>query len=326
MRLDSIKVLAYTKGMACLYRPFHPVHWSLITLSGPDAQDFLHRITTVDVRNLHPGEGADGFLLTGQGRILSVFSLWNTAPQEYLFELDAGPEGEWKREFLDAIEQYTFAEKISVEELNGASAWIFDSAIANLEPGQTILQGSVRLFHHGKTQFGRNWIVASALGEQGEDALTTWLSQSGVSALKTCPHEQLESWRIQNCRPALNSEVTMESIPLELGMLESFSKTKGCYPGQEVIERIIAHGSPARRLVRISGTGAVPSPGEKILNTAEVPAEMGEVTSISTFEQPQGQFTALAIVRKIHAKEGLDVRFSTHPDTLGKVTQVASYV
>jgi folate-binding protein YgfZ len=304
------------------------IQWSWVTLSGRDAQDFLHRLTTVNVNALSVGQGAPGFFLNAQGKIRAYFTLWNFGPQDYAFELDAGAEGKWKTELLAAIDQYTFAEKITASDVTALeSRWIFADAASealaklgapDLKAGQTVaVDEEIRICHHGDLDFGRAWITA-----WGRPArLAQWLEHV-LPASQAATPAQLEQWRIQALRPRVDAEITPATIPLEAGLTQAIAQSKGCYPGQEVIERIISLGSPARRLALIQGQGAMPSPGETIQNFADPPAEVGQITSVTPSES--GGFSALGFVRKIHAKEGLEVRFA-QSGSKGSISRIAPY-
>src|SRR4051794_28896477 len=114
--------------MLKIYAPASPIRWSWVTLAGPDTLDFLHRLTTVNVRNLDPGQGMHGCFLNAQGRIRSYFTLWYCQTAEFAFEFDAGEDGKLKNELLAAIDQYTFAEKMTLTATPPApedSRWIF---------------------------------------------------------------------------------------------------------------------------------------------------------------------------------------------------------
>ena len=67
--------------------------------------------------------------------------------------------------------------------------------------------------------------------------------------------------------------------------------------------------------------GASLRAGSKIFNLADTSVEVGEVTSVS--RSAQGT-KALAMVRKIHAKEGLEVKLEDN--ARGKLTRIAPYV
>jgi aminomethyltransferase len=73
--------------------------------------------------------------------------------------------------------------------------------------------------------------------------------------------------------------------------MHAVSFTKGCYLGQEIVERIRAQGHVNKKLVRLEFEGTEPlAPGTKL------PGEGGEVTS-SIYSPELGKVVALAYVR-----------------------------
>src|SRR5690606_3379136 len=122
---------------------------------------------------------------------------------------------------------------------------------------------------------------------------------------------QLEEWRIKAMSPAVDAEITSESNPLELGLQNIIADQKGCYPGQEVIEKVISLGSPAKRLCLIEsrlGSGDVPPPqtGEGVFDISDSSKEVGKITSVCAGESG---FWALALIRKTHV--GREVTFAS---------------
>src|SRR6185437_13481206 len=118
---------------------------------------------------------------------------------------------------------------------------------------------------------GKPWI--STWGKSAE--LETWVKSLSAAELSL---EKLEALRIEAARPRIDSELSENTIPLEVGLKNAISDNKGCYPGQEVIERIVSLGSPARRLARVDGTGPAPAPGE-IVRAGD--QDIGQVTSVT---------------------------------------------
>jgi folate-binding protein YgfZ len=296
--------------MPSIHRPSSATPWTWISLIGPDARDFLHRLSTVNVQALPEGRGAPGFFLNASGRIRAAFTLWCYRPGEYALETAWGP-------VLELIEQFHFAEKLTASEVPGlACAWLFDADSLPPAPFETTaIDEEIRLCNHGSADYGRPWITA-----WGRPArLEQWLDRTFPEA-RAATLDELERWRIGAARPRAGAEINEGAIPLELGLREGIAENKGCYPGQEVIERIISLGAPARRLARLDGSGPAPAPGDKILSSAEPPAELGEVTSVVT---ATNGFSALGFVRKVHAREGLEVRFggaaSAAKATIGRV-------
>jgi folate-binding protein YgfZ len=309
-----------------------PFHWSWATLTGPDALDFLHRISTVNTQAMFVGQGAPGCLLTAQGKLRAFFTLWNYGEGEYGFEFDAGQGDHWKTGLFTAIDQYTFAEKITLSDVTTLECrWIFADAEnesdlvgklgipAGAEFGEMktlAIDEEIRICHHGKNDFGKTWITAWGRPQR----LAQWMDrQFGNSQVVSA--EMIEGWRIDSNRPWVDRELSDATVPLEAGLIDAIASNKGCYPGQEVIEKIVSLGSPARRLVTVEGSGPVPAVGAKMLNTAEPSAEVGQITSVHA---SGNGFRALGYVRKIHAKEGFTIRMEGSSAT-GSIVRISPY-
>lgn len=316
-----------------------PPTWRWVNIIGADARDFLHRVTSVNVRDLAPGRGHAGFLLTPQGRIRAYFTLWAIGSDEFLFELDAGREGRWQTELLTAIDQYTFTEKMTVSpEPRMESGWIFFDSEEELArilealrigeaprfgagglPGfHTVpLADGGRLFHHGSRDFGRGWLTVRDQARPVREILDRLQGHGQEVDLGT-----VEAWRVHSLRPRVDFELTDATVPLEIGLAEGISPGKGCYPGQEVIEKIISLGQPARRLVLIEGDLPAPGRGTAILPAVDEPsAEIGHITSVI---QEDNRFIALAVIRKAQARTGTSLRFAGDSGA-GKVVKIAPY-
>jgi folate-binding protein YgfZ len=108
--------------------------------------------------------------------------------------------------------------------------------------------------------------------------------------------------RIENGKPRYGDDIRETSLPQETQQMHAVSFSKGCYLGQEIVERIRAQGRVNRKLVRDGGreTSEPLAPGAKL--TAQG-AEAGEVTS-SVFSPRAGKVVALAYVRSQFAEPG----------------------
>ena len=311
-----------------------PIHWSWITLTGADARDFLQRLTTVNTKTLQPNQGTEGCFLNAQGKIQAYFNLWNTGPDSYAFELDSGKEDHWKQALLKVIALYTFGEKMTLTDRSSElqSTWIFLSEDeASKFENQFQLKSKttsflpdekIQISHHGTQSFGRAWI--SLWGPKA--SLEAWV-QKNLPHSTPVSFQEIQKWRIENLAPWVDHEITDASLPLEVGLRQAVADNKGCYPGQEVIEKILALGSPPRRIALIHGNGTAPTPGSGI-TPLDSASEIGKITS-SASESPKSDnaFIALGIIRKTHAKEGLEVQFPQGgaPSAQGKIIKVPAY-
>lgn len=323
---------------------FPAKRWHWISLTGPDAQDFLHRLTTANVKRLPIGKGAPACFLTAQGKIRAYFKLWRYGDSDFAFEFEGGEADRWKTSLLSTIEQFTFAERMTLTDVSAmSSCWIFgepgadneiSSVIAeqqNLEwaPYSTLaLDSKVRLCHQGDRDYSRPWVSVWGLTSQLEEWVKKTLPQAHSVDLDT-----IEKWRILSVKPRVDFEIDDNTLPLEIGLPEVIAPAKGCYPGQEVIERIAAIGSPAQRLVQFRGSwdsslngSTLPAKGTLIHNLSTPPIEMGKLTSITC---EGNEWIGLGLVRKLHAKEGMQIRIYENTPSgnfEAKIAYVSPYV
>jgi folate-binding protein YgfZ len=103
--------------------------------------------------------------------------------------------------------------------------------------------------------------------------------------------------RIESLLPEPGSEFFPDgkTNPLEVNLRDAIAEQKGCYPGQEVIEKIISLGSPARKLCRIRSEGPLPKAPFTLRD-----ADGNEAGTLTT----SAGSTGLAIIKRTHLKEG----------------------
>src|SRR5208282_5612302 len=93
----------------------------------------------------------------------------------------------------------------------------------------------------------------------------------------------------------------------ETGQTRALNFTKGCYLGQEIVERIRSRGAVHRQFTTFAVEGALPGPSEKILADEK---EVGEITSSAILPLPGGDRpVALGYLRREAA--GKDLRAGT---------------
>ncbi len=279
-----------------------PVH--LYEMTGKDARDFLHRLTTANVRDLEPGRLASGFFLNPQGKARAGFRIAARGEESFYLEVEGGEDSQWRDALLAVMDQFTFAEKYELRELSSKgglrTAWLFgddhpENTFEELGSGDS----KILLFHGDKHAYGEGWTSAWA---RDADLERTVAEHGGNRIEET----EFNRRRILAMAPRLGFELLPESNPLELGLRNTIADNKGCYPGQEVIEKIISLGSPAKRLALLTGNAAVPPLGASVrLGDSEV----GTITS-STDTHDHG-FAALAILRKNAAVSGKTLQIAT---------------
>jgi folate-binding protein YgfZ len=97
----------------------------------------------------------------------------------------------------------------------------------------------------------------------------------------------LETLRIVEGIPAYGIDIQSRDLPQETSQDRALHFTKGCYLGQEIVERIRSRGQVHRHLRHLELTpgdsGAVPTPGVEIRKAGSAPEAKpaGELTSIA---------------------------------------------
>jgi aminomethyltransferase len=128
--------------------------------------------------------------------------------------------------------------------------------------------------------------------------LLTLLSISGFTPIDEETYDYL---RIEAGRPRFGRELTLDYIPLEAGLWDDVSFSKGCYTGQEIIARMESRGKLAKRLVRLRPASPVAAGAEIVANGRPV----GTITSVA--DGPAGP-VALGYVKTAVLDEGLELK------------------
>lgn len=92
--------------------------------------------------------------------------------------------------------------------------------------------------------------------------------------------EELEAARVADGWPAMGREIVPgETIPAETGLTSvAVDFRKGCYPGQELVERMDSRGASAPRALRIVDVDAGAERGDPVIHDG---AEVGVLTSVA---------------------------------------------
>lgn len=105
-----------------------------------------------------------------------------------------------------------------------------------------------------------------------------------------------EHERIALGLPRHGAEIAESFNPYEVNLAHEVHLAKGCYTGQEALQRLVTYDSVRRRLVRFDGDGTPPSPQDVRAAEGEPGRAAGVLTSAAAM--PGGGWVALAAVRK----------------------------
>ncbi len=260
-----------------------PADRGLIEVTGGDRAAWLHNLVTNAVKTLSPGEGNYAFATNVKGRTL--FDL-NVLVLEDRLWLDI--DRRWIGKALTHLDRYHITEDVALTDLSGNSF-----RVLIIGPSADVLARTAGASHMAAMA----WLQHTSLDLEGRQARAVRRDLGGLPAVEIiwCGAMEptasllrkraveaglveldptaLDVIRIENGMPASLEDIDEEIIPPETGQVErGISYQKGCYLGQEVIERMRARGVLARRLVGVQFEGDQPvAPGTPLFEQA-VPA------------------------------------------------------
>lgn len=275
--------------------------FSRIRLRGSTRLDFLHRMSTGDVRGLKPGEGTTTVLTTPIGRMVDYLTV--LAFEDSVLLIGSGGNQDkvvrWLRKYIFFNDDVQVSDESGEMRMFGIGAE--DAARLTAEIGADAALLALPEYAHRTLE--------SPLSEDGRllfvrapQALGLCLFVVGrgldpvllADELATAP--DFDAWRILQGYPRFPNEISEDYIPLEAGLWGAVSFNKGCYTGQEIIARMESRGQIAKKLVWLTSGADALSPGEELL--AEGGEAVGKVTSAT-------RGAALAYVRSPFAQENL---------------------
>jgi tRNA-modifying protein YgfZ len=128
---------------------------------------------------------------------------------------------------------------------------------------------------------------------------------SVVAAVSSAPSDGHEAARVAAGWPRMGLEITPgQTIPAVTGVVPvAVNFTKGCYPGQELVERMDSRGADAPMSLRVVEVAEEVAVGDAVVVDG---AEVGTITSVS----PNGGL-ALALIRRGHDVGRLPAHLAT---------------
>ena len=227
----------------------------VVRVGGADALSYLQSQLSQDIGSLAIGDAVWSLVLQPTGKVVALVRVSRIGPDDLLLDVDGGSGGD----VVSRLDRFRIRVKVEIEPVpwRGIAVRSATVPLADLAPG--------------------TWAVPAWWG-----ADVDLLGPSPVAplAVPAGEPEQLESARVQAGWPAMGREITEATIPGELGPVAELavSFTKGCYPGQELVERMDSRGAAAPRLLRrlhSRSDAAVPAEGSVIVADRDV----GRVTS-----------------------------------------------
>jgi aminomethyltransferase len=275
--------------------PLDDTGW--IRVTGSDRVRWLNGMVTNAIQTLAPGEGCYNFVLNAQGRIQGDLTAW-MLEDSILIETARDQIPALLAHFdhfiiMDDVELADISDSRHGLLIAGPKAAQLVAAIDissedDLEPLELVLV----TWHSSSIDLIRAHSPLVPMFEVWSDAATLIIvrDQLLIAGASNAFPGALEALRILSGTPRYRVDIrntdAAHDLPQETGQTRALHFTKGCYLGQEIVERIRSRGSVHRTLHGFELTGALPAPGTPL--TAESsPRPVGELTSVAAIPLPE---------------------------------------
>ena len=273
-----------------------------VSITGEDRVRWLNGMVTNNVKDLPLNRGNYSFVLSPQGRILGDLYTYNRG-NSLLIDTERSQLGS----LLKLFEHYIIMDDVEVSDKSDSlislgiqgpkSAEVLERAGIDdpgLEPMQVVDLTSdgveLALTRMAIPEFRTYeiWASPAAIAQ-------TWnsLVQAGATAVGT---EALEKFRIMIGFPKYGTDIRERDLPQETDQEHALNFTKGCYVGQEIVERIRSRGNVHRKFQGFVLEGELPGRGTKLQADGK---DVGELTSINRIPTSNGdRSVALGYIRR----------------------------
>jgi folate-binding protein YgfZ len=234
---------------------------SILQISGKDCHSFLNRITTIKPQRLQANQATLCFVLDSKANVEVAFDLLKKKDgQAYYLQCATSALEKIKKIF----DFYLFAEDFKLEVLNKSYVCLYGNQAKSLmiEMGY---QADLPDQQAGENCLEHDKFIIYQNQKLGVDGFEIWSSAhqhanlihklSNLASLDQANHFQtvvgseIEYEILRRLQGKASYPQEYVGIPLEISK-DGIHEQKGCYPGQEVIERMIALGKPAKQILR----------------------------------------------------------------------------
>ncbi len=282
-----------------------------IALAGADRVRWLNGMVTNNVRDLAAGHGVYAFLLNPQGHIQADLYAYNRG-ESLLVETDHV----LLEKVLAIFDRYIIMDDVEVANVSDKATAI---GVAGPKAGAALQAAGVDLPELQPLQFAEvSWREASLTVARGdnppEQSFSLWVEPERAASLRdvlmktgatAVDRTALDLLRIASGIPRYGQDIRERDLPQETGQDRALNFTKGCYIGQEIVERIRSRGAVHRTFAGFEVEGPLPAPGTRVLANGK---DFGEVTSAAVLPLPNRERTvALGYIRRQVGLPGKEV-------------------
>jgi folate-binding protein YgfZ len=291
---------------------------AFLRVTGSDAARWLNGMVSNSIQSLEPGQGNYNFLLNAQGRIqgdATVYRETTADPAEFLLATSAA-QMETIQKHLDHF--------IIMDDVELTPAYTDEAGLLILGKDATAALAALGLpaieplrLVHADTEHGPVVLLTPVAGRvpayELRGAAATIAGLRDRLQMPEVSAEALEFLRLIEARPLYGRDIrnteTARDLPQETAQAHALHFAKGCYLGQEIVERIRSRGQVHRRFTAFRLSGELPQTLPAPLEAGGKP--VGELTSAALVPLAEGPaLLALGYVRQEAVEARLELTYA----------------
>jgi len=294
------KQLAALTGSAGVY-PLAGTGW--LRATGGDRLRWLAGMLTNGIQQLEMGTGNYNFILSAQGRIQGDCYAFLRA-DDVLLETSS----EQVQPLLTLLDRFIIMDDV---ELTDISAEWHGIGIAGAEAEAMLAKIGIDVPAplHLQT-ITRNGVEITVIAAYSPTVLRfeLWCSDASEitaihDALLTagaagCDPEAVEAFRILNGIPLYGTDIRDKDLPQETDQTRALHFAKGCYIGQEIVERIRSRGAVHRTFTGFLIDGDLPAAGTPLELDGKAVGEITSAVDVSDRKLALGYIRREALLQK----------------------------
>jgi aminomethyltransferase len=282
-----------------------------IRVTGEDRVRWLNGMVTNSIQDLHPGQGTYNFLLSVQGRIHGDATIF-AAPENLLMETSSDQVAG----LITLLDRFIIMDDVELADISGTrtglqvagptSAALLQQIGLATDDLDTLAtrttlwnKAEVTLIHAYGPLVPRYELWA-------DEATTTTLSTALQSAgAIVCEEESLEWLRMLEGTPRIGTDIRDRELPQETNQTRALHFAKGCYLGQEIVERIRSRGNVHRTFSGFRLDGELPPVGAPL----DADGKQTSVAAIPLPGEPHPIHLGLGYIRREALDRALPVNY-----------------
>ena len=290
-----------------------------IAVTGEDRVRWLNGMVTNNIKDLALNHGNHNFVLSAQGRIQGDLYAY-VQPDRILLDTEQSQVEPLLKILnhyiiMDDVELADISEKLTAIGVQGPHATeILKRAGIEASCADPLIICEVNWngIRIAVTPMANEDFLTYELWLAPEDASRLWDSLISAGA-KQVGTEALEKFRVLAGVPKFGVDIRQRELPQETGQNDALNFSKGCYIGQEIVERIRSQGNLHRNFTGFLLDAAI-DPGAKIMRDEK---QVGEITSVATIPTQQDvRHLALGYIRREVGGAGTRIQIGDTAATL----------